>query len=167
MNDKNEVLIQVQDLKKAFGKLEVLRGISTEIKKGDLRQNKKDRYMLNAGLSYKILDWLTVSGRVRLDNSNNDYTEKFYASTNTQLTESSSRGLYGITKTQDKQLYADFLVSINKYFGEDWSLQANVGGSFSDIRSDAMKTRGPIADGGDAFSGERQILPNLLKHDYS
>ena len=31
MNDKNEVLIQVQDLKKAFGKLEVLRGISTEI----------------------------------------------------------------------------------------------------------------------------------------
>ena len=33
MNDKNEVLIQVQDLKKAFGKLEVLRGISTEIKK--------------------------------------------------------------------------------------------------------------------------------------
>ena len=94
--------------------------------------------MLNAGLSYKILDWLTVSGRVRLDNSNNDYTEKFYASTNTQLTESSSRGLYGITKTQDKQLYADFLVSINKYFGEDWSLQANVGGSFSDIRSDAM-----------------------------
>ncbi|MCO7114245.1 hypothetical protein NIB75_22110 [Bacteroides uniformis] len=27
----------------------------------NLRQNKKDRYMLNAGLSYKILDWLTVS----------------------------------------------------------------------------------------------------------
>ena len=36
MNDKNEVLIQVQDLKKAFGKLEVLRGISTEIKKGEV-----------------------------------------------------------------------------------------------------------------------------------
>ena len=33
MNDKNEVLIQVQDLKKAFGKLEVLRGISTEDRK--------------------------------------------------------------------------------------------------------------------------------------
>ena len=128
----------------------------------NLRQNKKDRYMLNAGLSYKILDWLTVSGRVRLDNSNNDYTEKFYASTNTQLTESSSRGLYGITKTQDKQLYADFLVSINKYFGEDWSLQANVGGSFSDIRSDAMKTRGPIADGGDAFGGEPVGLTNYF-----
>lgn len=36
MNDKNEVLIQVQNLKKAFGNLEVLRGISTEIKKGEV-----------------------------------------------------------------------------------------------------------------------------------
>jgi TonB-linked SusC/RagA family outer membrane protein len=80
----------------------------------NLRNNKKDRYMLNAGLSYQILDWLNVSGRVRLDNSNNDYTEKFYASTNLQLTEQSSRGLYGITRTQEKQLYADVLVNVNK-----------------------------------------------------
>ena len=51
----------------------------------NLRENKKDRYMLGASLNYQILDWLNVSGRVRLDNSNNDYTEKAYASTNTQL----------------------------------------------------------------------------------
>lgn len=120
----------------------------------NLRNNKKDRYMLSAGLSYQILDWLSVSGRVRLDNSNNDYTEKFYASTNTQLTEQSSRGLYGITRTQEKQLYADFLVNINKTFGTDWSLQANFGGSFSDMRSDALKVRGPIADGSEAFGDE-------------
>ncbi len=128
----------------------------------NLRENKKDRYMLNAGLTYQILDWLNISGRVRLDNSNNDYTEKFYASTNTQLTEKSSRGLYGITKSQDKQLYADFLVNINKYFGEVWSLQANIGGSFSDVRSDAMKVRGPIADGSDSFTGEPVGLTNFF-----
>lgn len=52
-----------------------------------LRNNNKDRYMLNASLNYKILDWLSVSGRVRLDNSFNDYTEKYYAGTNTQMTE--------------------------------------------------------------------------------
>ena len=74
----------------------------------NLRENKKDRYMLGASLHYIILDWLSVSGRVRLDNSNNDYTEKFYATTNTQLTALSNRGLYGIPKTQDRQLYADF-----------------------------------------------------------
>ena len=48
----------------------------------NLRENKKDRYMLNAGLSYQILDWLSVSGRIRIDNSHNEYTEKYYASTN-------------------------------------------------------------------------------------
>jgi len=128
----------------------------------NLRENKKDRYMLNAGLNYQILDWLNISGRVRLDNSNNDYTEKFYASTNTQLTEKSSRGLYGITKSQSKQLYADFLININKSFGEDWSLQANIGGSFSDVRSDAMKVRGPIADGSDSFTGEPVGLTNFF-----
>ena len=123
----------------------------------NMRQNKKDRYMLNAGLTYKILDWLTVAGRVRLDNSNNDYTEKFYATTNQQLTEQSNRGLYGITKTLDKQLYADFLVSINKYFGENLSFSANVGGSFSDVRSDAMQVRGPIADGNESVFGNEPV----------
>ncbi|EJW97726.1 TonB-dependent receptor [gut metagenome] len=128
----------------------------------NLRENSKDRYMLSANLSYKILDWLTVSGRVRLDNSNNDYTEKYYASTNTQLTEGSARGLYGITKTQDKQLYADFLVSINKNFGEDWNLSANVGGSFNDIRQDLMRVRGGIADGTEAYPDEQVGLTNFF-----
>lgn len=128
----------------------------------NLRENTKDRYMLSASLSYKILDWLTVSGRVRLDNSNNDYTEKYYASTNTQLTEQSARGLYGITKTQDKQLYADFLVSVNKSFGEDWNLSANFGGSFNDIRQDMMNVRGGIADGTDAFPNEQVGLTNFF-----
>ena len=41
--------------------------------------------MLNASLNYKILDWLSLSGRVRLDNSMNTYTEKYYAGTNTQM----------------------------------------------------------------------------------
>ena len=68
-----------------------------------LRNNNKDRYMLNASLNYKILDWLSVSGRVRLDNSFNDYTEKYYAGTNTQMTEASTRGLYTKSKKTDKQ----------------------------------------------------------------
>lgn len=123
-----------------------------------LRNNKKDRYMFNASLNYKILDWLSVSGRVRLDNSNNTYTEKYYAGTNTQMTELSTRGLYAIEKSSDKQLYADFLININKNFGEDWSLQANVGGSFTDMRYDFLKNRGPIAD--ETFEGEVPGLAN-------
>lgn len=126
----------------------------------NLRTNNKDRYMMSASLNYQILDWLSISGRVRLDNSNNDYEEKFFASTNTQLTESSERGLYGITHTSDKQLYADFLININKTFGEDWSLQANFGGSLSDLRSNSLKVRGPIADG--SVPGEKVGLTNFF-----
>lgn len=126
----------------------------------NLRENKKDRYMLGASLNYQILDWLSVSGRVRLDNSNNDYTEKAYASTNTQLTELSDRGLYGISRSYEKQLYADFLVSVNKTFGEKWSLQANMGGSFTDMRYDEMAVRGPIADNSQTFAGEKAGLTN-------
>lgn len=126
----------------------------------NLRENNKDRYMLNAALSYDVLDWLNVSGRLRIDNSNNDYTEKFYASTFTQLTEGSKNGLYGITKTKDKQVYGDVLVNINKTFGEDWSLQANAGASISDMRYDAMKVRGPIPDG--EITDEKPLLANVF-----
>lgn len=125
-----------------------------------LRNNNKDRYMLNASLNYKILDWLSVSGRVRLDNSINTYTEKYYAGTNTQMTEQSNRGLYTIANTKDKQLYADFLLNINKTFKDVWSFQANIGASFTDMRSDVMEIRGPIADGSAAFEGETPGLAN-------
>ena len=126
----------------------------------NLSENNKDRYMLNAALSYDVLDWLNVSGRIRVDNSSNDYTEKFYASTFTQLTEGSKNGLYGITKTKDKQVYGDVLVNINKTFGEDWSLQANAGASISDMRYDAMKVRGPIPDG--EITDEKPLLANVF-----
>lgn len=42
----------------------------------NLRENKKNRYTVGASLSYKILDCLTLTGRVRLDDSYNDYTQK-------------------------------------------------------------------------------------------
>ena len=110
----------------------------------NLRQNKKTRYMLSAGLSYEILDWLTLSGRVRLDNSHNKYTEKFYATTYNQLTELSDNGLFGLETSEDKQVYADVLLDINKTW-EDWSVHANVGASITDMRNDLFSNRGPIA----------------------
>ena len=126
----------------------------------NLRENDKKRYMLNASLAYDIFDWLNVSGRIRVDNSSNKYTEKFYASTFTQLTEGSQNGLYGLTKTDDQQVYGDILVNINKTFGDDWSLQANAGASISDMRSDAAKIRGPIPDG--EITDEKPLLANVF-----
>ncbi|WP_196043394.1 TonB-dependent receptor [Bacteroides xylanisolvens] len=113
----------------------------------NLRENDKDRYMLSAALSYDILSWLNVAGRVRLNNSYNTYTQKYYASTIATIAEGEN-GFYGVTNTRDKQTYADLLLNINKTFGEDWSLTANIGASYSDNRSEALAVSGPIAANG-------------------
>ena len=113
----------------------------------NLRENDKDRYMLSAALSYDILSWLNVAGRVRLDNSYNTYTQKYYASTIATIAEGEN-GFYGVTNTRDKQTYADLLLNINKTFGEDWSLTANIGASYSDNRSEALAVSGPLAANG-------------------
>lgn len=119
----------------------------------NVRKNNKKRYMFNASLSYDVLDWLNLSGRVRVDNSNNKYTSKNFASTNTTLTEGSKNGLYSLINTESQQTYADFLVNINKRFVEAYTLQANMGLSYSDIREDGTEINGPIrADG----------IPNLF-----
>lgn len=126
----------------------------------NLRENNKDRFMLNGSLSYDILEWLNVAGRVRMDHSFTKYTEKFFATTFPQLTELSTNGLYGISTMKERQLYADFLVNINKRFGTDWSLQANMGTSITDMSEDAFKNRGPIADG--YITAEKPGLANVF-----
>lgn len=126
----------------------------------NLRQNKKNRYNLSAGLYYDITDWMTLSGRVKVDNSENKFIEKFYATTNTQLTEYSHNGLYGQEESQNKQFYADVLLDINKTWN-NWSIHANVGASISDMRSDAFSLRGPIADG-EVDPSESKNIPNVF-----
>lgn len=126
----------------------------------NLRLNKKNRYNLSAGLYYDITDWMTLSGRVKVDNSENKFIEKFYATTNTQLTEYSHNGLYGQEESQDKQFYADVLLDINKTWN-NWSIHANVGASISDMRSDAFSLRGPIADG-EVDPSESKNIPNVF-----
>ncbi len=121
----------------------------------NLRENSKDRYMLGASLNYQILDWLSVSGRVRVDNSVNDYTQKMYASTLTQLSGSSNNGLYSTARSKDSQTYADAMINIKKDW-DNWNLMANIGTSISDMRYDSMSVGGPIADGNASIFGEEK-----------
>ena len=112
-----------------------------------LRTNKKDRYMASAGLSWKVLDWLSLSGRVRIDNTANKYEDRFFASTNTLLTGGSEKGYYGLYNYSDKQTYADAMLDIHKSFGDKWNLQANLGAILSDNRSDNSYVKGGIGNG--------------------
>jgi TonB-linked SusC/RagA family outer membrane protein len=111
----------------------------------NLKNNNKKRYIFNAGLSYEILEWLNVAGHARVDNSHNDYTERYYATTN-ETVAVGANGNYGITKADDRQVYADVLANVNKRFGEDITLQVNAGASINDLKYDALSTRGPLRD---------------------
>lgn len=122
----------------------------------NLRTNFKDRHMLNAGLTYKILDWLNVAARIRVDNSANKYERKLYASSNTTLTEGSGNGFYAISKTDDKQTYGDLMVNINKSFENTLSLQANIGASLSDIQQDVLSNSGPLRN--DLFANKFTVF---------
>ena len=113
-------------------------------------------YWINAGLTYKILDWLNVAARIRVDNSANKYERKLYASSNTTLTEGSGNGFYAISKTDDKQTYGDLMVNINKSFENTLSLQANVGASLSDIQQDVLSNSGPLRN--DLFANKFTVF---------
>lgn len=122
----------------------------------NLRENNKDRYMLNANLNYQILDWLSIGGRVRIDNAINNYEEKLYATSSKTLTQGSDYGFYGIATTKDKQTYGDFIANINKTFKNVLSLQANIGASFSNVQQDMLKNEGPLRE--DLFSNKFNVF---------
>ena len=108
----------------------------------NVRTNEKKRYMLNAGLTYDILDWLNVSARIRVDNTDNTYQQKL-----STLTEGSTQGHYTIQKVNETQTYADFMVNINKRI-DDFTVVVNAGTSLSDNSSDLLGYGGPIRDTG-------------------
>ena len=114
----------------------------------NMRNNDKKRYMLTLSAQYNILDWLNVSGRVRIDNSSNLYTQKLYASSESTITEGGKNGHYTEARGFDSQTYADIMLNINKEFGRDWSLVANVGASINSIKTDTFTYGGPIQDNG-------------------
>ncbi|MDR0729070.1 MAG: SusC/RagA family TonB-linked outer membrane protein [Prevotellaceae bacterium] len=111
----------------------------------NLKNNDRKRYMMNATLSYDILDWLNVTARARMDNTHNVYTEKLYASTNATL--AGVNGRFSSSKSEDRQTYADVLVNINKRF-DDFTLVVNAGASISDNKYDALGINGNIRDDG-------------------
>ena len=119
----------------------------------NLRNTDKKRYMLSFSASYDILPWLNVTGRVRIDNMNSLYTQKLYASSNTTITDGGKNGHYTEARTYDSQTYGDVMVNVNKTFGDDWSLQANLGASINNVKSDELSYRGPIQENG---------LPNVF-----
>ena len=119
---------------------------------GKNRQQGRERYMLNGSLKWKVTDWLDLTGRIRIDNSVVNSSDKFRAGTDTYWTGGSLKGSYGESRSEEKQMYADAMANINKTFGDDYSLTANIGGSLSNTSYKSLGYGGPLADVPNGFN---------------
>lgn len=94
--------------------------------------NHKDRFMTSAQLKYDIAKWINISGRVKLDKSVETHEKKFAASTLDLF--ASKYGYYSKNDITTRQIYAEALLNINKYFCDDkLSLTAMLGTSLEDV----------------------------------
>ncbi len=118
------------------------------------RENNRHRYLLSASASYSILDWLDVSGRIRIDNTDRSFTQKLYATTNSTLLEGSKYGHYTELSEKSRQTYGDVMVNINKTFGEHFSLAAHAGASLNDTRLQGLELNGPLQKPSNIFHPE-------------
>lgn len=129
----------------------------------NIRTNRKYRYMLNLGASYKLTDYLSLAARIRVDNATNTCEKKYYASTNKTL--AGENGQYALVKTDDKQTYGDVMMTFDKRFFQDrLSVNANLGAIISDVKQGVTGIDGPINENliPNVFN-EYQIDPNREK----
>lgn len=114
--------------------------------------NHKERYMTNASLKYEFANWINLSGKVKMDKSNDRYEKKFNASTNTLF--ASENGYYSLNSTETRQIYGEALLSINKYFNNQlFNLTANIGSSIEDVVYDQ-----------DMYGGKLHGVANLFTY---
>lgn len=106
-----------------------------------LRENKKSRYMLTASLKYQMLDWLDITGRVKINNYENRATHKSYASTGNL--KSGDRGGYSDIWSKSNETYADLIATVNKNT-DNWSVNINMGASLNDTRYEMMGYAGGL-----------------------
>lgn len=110
-------------------------------------ENFKERYMTNASLRYDLTSWANVTGRIRLDKSNQKYERKFKASTNQLF--ASENGFYSLRQTDTRQVYGDVILNVNRSFMDDeLTLTGNIGASFEDAVFNSDNYGGKLYENG-------------------
>ena len=109
----------------------------------------RDRYIISLSLKWNITNWLNIIGRARIDNAYTDFERKLYASTDGLFAK--SQGNYMNQEDKNTSTYLDFLVNVDKKFGENYHLLVNLGGSFYDEKYKS-----------DTFEGNLVGVPNFF-----
>lgn len=122
--------------------------------------SRRKRYMFMASLRYDILDWLNVTGRVRVDNTHTESETRYHASGQGLLyANTHGNGIYGHSQSLSQQTYMDLIFGINKTFA-DFSLTANLGTSLEDYYTSSVGFSGPILKVPNVFSSDA-LDPNF------
>lgn len=107
-------------------------------------KNNKNRHMTTASLKYEFDKGINLSGRFRLDQSDEEFEKKFNASTNNLF--ASETGFYSLDRSKSRQMYGEVLLNIDRYFWEDrLNLITNIGASIDDIHYDQNMYGGKLA----------------------
>lgn len=109
----------------------------------------RDRYMMGLSMKWNITSWMNVIGRARMDNAYTDFERKLYASTDGLFAK--SQGSWMSQEEKNTSTYLDFLLNVDKKFGEDFRLLVNLGGSFYDEKYKST-----------VFEGELMKIPNFF-----
>lgn len=111
-------------------------------------ENNKHRYLLSGTLKYDVNKDLNVVARLRIDNSDDVYERKLSASTDMLF--ASSKGNYLNQITKFNTVYGDLIASYTKQL-RDFSLNVNLGGSFTNVTQSVM-----------GYEGHLLTVPNLF-----
>lgn len=122
-----------------------------------VKTTKRNRYLTDLGVKYRLTDWLAFEGRFRRDEAANRIEDKRYAST-LDIFAHSPYGYYGYCKVNDRTRYADFMADAARHW-EDFSVKANFGAAFSYTSYDVAGFQGGLKAPSNLFT------PNAI--DYS
>ena len=114
--------------------------------------NTKTRYTTSASLKYAFDPGINLSGRFKLDQSNEDFQRKFNASTSTLF--ASETGFYALDANKSRQMYAEVLLNVDRNFWQDnFNIVANIGASIDDTHFDQ-----------NMYGGKLAMVPNLFTY---
>lgn len=92
----------------------------------DRNQNTRERFLGFAKATYEFTDWLSIFARV-----GTDVTHVKYESVNQPGHHYYNTGRLNFGNSRVSETNADFLAMINKDFGDDFNVTANIGGNHS------------------------------------
>jgi len=121
-------------------------------------QTNRDRIFGDVNLTYKINDKFRVQGWLRRNQRNTNYENKTPNILETSASQTGIKAEYATGQITDREDNYEFLATYDDSFGEDFTLNANVGGNIRDNRY----TRVDLATTGGLFVPDLYTIGNSI-----